>query len=227
MSLSIQIHTFTHSPFQINSYVIERKDTQQAILVDIGRDADPILNLLNEKQLQFDDLLHTHAFIEYMEGQPALREQLDFLAYMSPMDEFWLAHFDTQAGILNVDIIPQAYIDQQVLPEDVFTLADLEMRVLSTPGNTPGGTCYYFPQLNAVFTGDTLYARAIGPTDIPYGNEDKLWESIQNELFTLPEDTVVYPGRGPSSTLGEIKAAHQQTPFTSIAYGKGKVPSTL
>lgn len=224
-SFPAEIHTFIHAPFQINSYVIERPDTQQAILVDIGRNTEPILALLADKNLQFDDLLHTHAFIEFMEGQPELRESLDFLAYMSPMDEFWLAHFDTQAGILNVETIPQAYVDQQVLPEDVFTIAGLKMQVLSTPGNTPGGTSYYFPELNIVFTGDTLYASAVGPTDIPYGNTDKLLESIERELFTLPDTTMVYPGRGPADTLGNIKARHAQKPFEPIVYGK--VPSAL
>lgn len=214
--MSITIHTFIHEPFAINTYLLENTETQTGFLVDIGRDVQPILDQIQQHGLTVDDLLHTHAFLEFLEGQPAFREQQDILAHMSPMDEFWLAHVDTQATILNVEHIPQAFVDQQVFPDDTQILGELQVKSISTPGNSPGGTCYYAPDAQVVFTGDVLYKGAIGPVDIPHGNIKQLIESIQTQLFTLPDETIVYPGRGPQTTIGTEKAHNTLTP---IKYG--------
>lgn len=214
--MSMTIHTFTHEPFAVNTYLLENPTTKAGFLVDMGRDVQPIIDYIEQNSLEVEDLLHTHAFLEFLEGQPAFREQQDILAHMSPMDEFWLAHVDTQATILNVEDIPQAFVDQQVFPGESQKIAGLDVQSISTPGNSPGGTSYYVAEAGVVFTGDVLYKGAIGPVDIPHGKVEQLIESIQTKLFTLPDETIVYPGRGPQTTIGAEKASN---PLTPIKYG--------
>ena len=90
------------------------------------------------------------------------------------------------------------FLDGQTLP-----VLGTEMTALLTPGHTVGGGCYYFPEEGIVFSGDTLFAGSVGRTDFPGGNMRQLLASIQEKLMTLPDDTVVYPGHGPATTIGE------------------------
>ena len=92
------------------------------------------------------------------------------------------------------------------------TFAGLECTVLHVPGHTPGGLSYYFPAASVVFAGDALFYRSVGRTDFPGGDADTLFSAIRTKLFTLPESTVVYPGHGPETTIGDEKRSN---PFVS------------
>lgn len=214
--MTIHIHTINHQPFCINSYIVWREGSSDAVLIDIGRDVDAVRAYLDEHNLNCEDVLHTHAFLECLEGQPELRETHDIICHMSPMDEFWLAHLDTQATVLNVDTVPMAFVDQQVMDGDVIKAAGLTFEVLSTPGNTPGSTTYYLKEANAAFVGDVLFKNNVGPVDIPHGNINKLKTTIEERLYTLPDDTIVYPCRGAQTTIGDEKAQNKLEP---IRYG--------
>lgn len=219
--MTIHIRTIQHQPFAINSYVVWHTEDKQAVLVDVGRNVDEIRQVLEDEQLTCEDVLHTHAFLECLEGQPDLRETHDIICHMSPMDEFWLAHLDTQATVLNVDTVPMAFVDQQVLAGDTIDVGQLSFQVLSTPGNTPGSTSFYLPEAHdgqgAIFVGDVLFKGQVGPVDVPHGCINKLKTTIEDHLFTLPDTTVVYPSRGPITTIGTEKASNQ---FQPVRYGK-------
>ncbi len=198
------VETFVHKPYEINSYLVWDESSRDALLIDIGGQVQPILDSLKQHELMLEDVFHTHPFLEYLQGQPQLRETLDLVAHMNPIDEFWLAHLDTQATILGAEA-PQAYVDQQIFPEDVVQVGTIEIQALDTPGNTPGGVSFYLPSFQIVFVGDVMTAKAMGPTDVPHGSESRLKQSIEEQIFTLPEMTVIYPGRGPSTTVKEAK----------------------
>ncbi len=201
----LHVQTFTHEPFRVHSHLVWDDETAKAVLIDVGRDYQAIVDFVCEHELALEDVFHTHGFLEFLEGQPELRDELDIVAHMNPLDEFWLAHLHTQATILNVESVPLAFIDQQVLPGDVFDYGSFEVQAIETPGNSPGGLSYYVPQAQAVFVGDVLYAGRIGPTDIPHGNTDLLVRMIRERIFTLPDETTIYPGRGPATTVAHEK----------------------
>jgi len=196
-------------------------------MVNTGHDMQAVIDYISHHELQADALLHTHGFLEYMEGQEALREVIDITAYMSPLDEFWLAHLDTQASVLNAPRVPFPFLDQQVIPDETLTLgtsaSPITVNALHTPGNTPGSTCFYLPAAGIVFTGDVLYAGDLGPVDIPHGSLDQLKNSIQAQLFTLPDDTQVFPGRGAETTIGHEKLHNS---FSPRRFGKAHLPAT-
>ncbi len=212
----ISIETFFHDPYGIQSYLVWDNESSQALSIDIGGNVPPILSFLEKNKLTLEDVFHTHPFLEYLQGQPALRDVLDITAHMNPVDEFWLAHLDTQATILGTDM-PQAYVDQQIFPEDVVQVGSLEVRALDTPGNTPGGVSFYLPEIQSVFVGDVLVAGAMGPTDVPHGSEDRLRRAIQEQIFTLPDETIIYPGRGPATTVKAEKRGNslKSRPYAS------------
>ena len=198
----MKVEIFTHAPFEINSYAVWDEDQRRAVLIDCGRDMASVLAFLTAHRLDCRDVFQTHGFLEFLEGQPALRDALDVSAYMSPLDEFWLAHLDTQALMLSVEAPPQAFIDQQLLDNDVIPCGPIRVNVLHTPGNTPGGLSYYLPGVHGVFVGDLLYAGELGSTDVPYGDTAQMTASVRERIFSLPDDTVIYPGRGPITTVG-------------------------
>lgn len=213
----IHIETFCHAPFNVNSYVVWDEATRHATLIDIGRNVPAVLAYLESHTLTCENVLHTHAFLECLEGQPELRETHEVVCHMSPMDEFWLAHLDTQATVLNVEQVPMAFVDQQVMDGDTIGSGSLTFTVMETPGNTPGSVSYYLPQANAIFVGDVLFKDRVGPVDIPHGNLARLKETIETRLFAaLPAETTVYPSRGPATTLG---AEQQTNTFEPIRYG--------
>lgn len=203
--MTITIETITHAPFNANSYIIHKQGSTDAFLVDCGRNCTAIKQYLDDNSLEYEDVLHTHAFIECLEGQPTLRETDDLIAHMSPMDEFWLAHLDTQAIVLNVETVPQAFVDQQVLHDDKLICAGLDVHVIETPGISPGSITYYVPEANAAFVGDVIRDGGLGPLDLPYTSAKNLRDSIEQRLLTLPEDTMLYPSRGPAMAVSQLK----------------------
>ena len=90
-----------------------------------------------------------------------------------------------------------------LLPDGEDTIGPFHFKILPTPGHTPGGVSFYFPDAKSVFTGDSLFYRSMGRTDFPFGDHEKLIKGIRDNLFTLPPDTTVYPGHGPQSNIGE------------------------
>lgn len=197
-----------HPPYGVNSYVVWDEATKDAFLVDIGHCIQPVLDVITANALHCEVLLHTHAFLDTLLGQPALRDEMNVLAHLNPMDEFWLAHMDTQSMVLGISEIPQAYVDQQVLDGDVIQVGSIAIQVVETPGCTPGSVSYYVEEAGLLFVGDVIYKGCLGPTDIPYANTDRLIETVQNRIFTLPDAVRLLPSRGDETTVGAEKASN-------------------
>jgi len=215
--MTFHIESFTHQPFNIHSYLVWSEAQPECLMINAGREVAPIVAFCEAHHLKLHHIFHTHGFLEFLEGQPLLRDYYDLTAYMSPMDEFWLAHLDTQATILGVNTPPMAFVEQQVNDGETIMVGDIEVRVIHTPGNSPGGMSYYLPQLSAVFTGDTCYRGYLGATDVPHGNAELLQTSVQTRLWTLPEDTQLLPGRGLTTTVAAEKSHNT---LQCVAYGK-------
>jgi glyoxylase-like metal-dependent hydrolase (beta-lactamase superfamily II) len=198
--MPLRVHTLPVGMLQANCYVIEKDGT--AVLVDPGADAAKIRSFLDKKGLTAKAVLLTHGHGDHIE---AVRH-LGLPVYVHADDEECL--YDAAKNLSGYAGMPFAMTKGSV---SVTLLADGDtvpfsgdaIRVIHTPGHTKGGVCYLFG--NLLFSGDTLFCRSVGRSDFPGGSHAQLMRSIESKLLTLPDETEVYPGHGPSSTIGSEK----------------------
>ena len=186
----------------------------KAWIVDPGHEADRIASLLEKKGLEPAAILLTHAHFDHIGAVPGLLERFPSLpVYIGEKDMAVISHPMNQ---LPPDYPPVKKpeslraIGQESLAalEDLGPLEQLEkLEVIETPGHTPGGVCYYFPEEKLLLSGDTLFAGSVGRTDLPGGDMATLVESLK-KLTALPDDTLVVPGHGPHTTIGAEKRSN-------------------
>lgn len=184
--------------FEVNCTFLSEGD--KAWLVDPGQEADRILALLETKNLALAGVLLTHAHFDHIGALPALTARHPKLPiYIHPNDRKVVSHPQNQ--------LPPEYphFDSDTFVfRDVREFKDFEVRVIETPGHTPGGVCYYLKAAGLLLSGDTLFAGSVGRTDLPGGDMATLMASIEM-LKELPDDTTVIPGHGPFTTIGAEK----------------------
>jgi glyoxylase-like metal-dependent hydrolase (beta-lactamase superfamily II) len=202
----LQRHLFTDPLFDQNCYVLRRRDTERCLVIDPGLQADAALRFLAGEGLDVDRILLTHGHPDHLAGVPAMKAALGCTAAIHPEDRWLLAEAGAFPGI---PAGPPVVCEDDLSAGQVIAWQGLEIAVLHTPGHTPGSVCFLVgPDLLA---GDTLFRRSVGRTDLPGGSWESLLFSIQDRLYALPPETVVHPGHGPSTTIGEEMRGN---PFT-------------
>jgi glyoxylase-like metal-dependent hydrolase (beta-lactamase superfamily II) len=197
----MHVADFAIGPLETNCYVIYN-DTE-AVAVDPGGPPQPVLDFLRQKKLKLTHILLTHLHFDHTYGVSELAGVTGATVLASEDDRYMLA---TEPGKGGVWGLPQvAPYDFAGLPEGTLPLLGSSCVVLATPGHTPGGLSFYFPACKAVFSGDALFYRSIGRTDFPRGDTDTLLRSIRGKIFTLPEETTVYPGHSEPTSVGDEK----------------------
>jgi glyoxylase-like metal-dependent hydrolase (beta-lactamase superfamily II) len=197
----LEVAVFPDELFGENCYLIRRRDSPMALTVDPGLQVDRVLKRIRLEHLTVEGILVTHGHIDHVGGVPAVHAETGAPIAMHPDD---LAILDwEQLGRL--PFLPAGFapfsIDTELAADATLGFADLSVRVLHTPGHTEGSVCFLFGL--DCFSGDTLFQRGIGRTDLPGGNTQKIVFSIRNVLYRLPPKTVVYPGHGPATTIEE------------------------
>ena len=195
----LRIHTLPLGPLQTNCYVAH--NSTSAVVVDPGGDPGPVLALLEQQGVKLTHVLLTHLHFDHTYGVAKLVEATGAACYASVDDNYLLGLEIGAGGAWGFPKVP-AY-KPQPLAAGTMELCGEECRILATPGHTRGGLCFYFPQSSVVFVGDTLFERSIGRTDLEGGDTQTLLDSIRTQLFTLPENTIAYPGHGDSTTIGD------------------------
>lgn len=200
----MNMETVVVGPFEVNCYLVWGAQ-RQALVIDPGWDADLILSALERHRLSVGGYLLTHAHADHLSALAELhRRHPAFIGiHMADLD-YAFSH---------VNIVPPYYPPPQAPSEvsrvfqgdETWTDTNLEYRVIPTPGHSPGGVSFHFPKEKVLFSGDTLFAGSVGRTDLPGGNPRILSRSLAL-LAALPDDTQVFPGHGPSSTIGAEKA---------------------
>jgi len=197
----LDVSIFADELFGENCFLIRRRDTAAALVVDPGLQLDRVLRQLREERLTVERILVTHGHIDHVGGVPALHQDTGAPIAMHP-DDLAILDWD-QLGRL--PFIPRGFgpfsIDLGLTHGMTLSFADLSVRVLHTPGHTEGSVCFLFGL--DCFAGDTLFQRGIGRTDLPGGDMRKIVFSIRDVLYALPPKTVVYPGHGPRTTIEE------------------------
>lgn len=195
-------------PLEVNCYCIAAENEKHCVVIDPG-DATPVLRYLEQSGLICSHILLTHGHFDHVLGVAALKEATGAKVLIHEKDAPMLAARDGSAASFGIRQIP-CEPDEFVHDGDILHLAGLEIKVLETPGHTPGGVCYYLEKERVLFSGDTLFRMSIGRTDFPNSNEMDMRKSILEGLFSLSGDFAVYPGHMDETTLEWEK---QRNPF--------------
>ncbi len=204
MTAPVSLRTLVSKPFEENTYVAWLPGRTDAVVIDPGLEPENILDFLREEGLAPAAILNTHGHADHIAGNGAMKQAFPTAPLIVGARETPLlasAEQNLSAAFGFPIVSPPA--DRTVVEGDVVEAAGLRFEVLDLPGHSPGHVVYVFrgpPCL--VFGGDVLFRGGVGRTDFPGGDTNGLFDGIRRKLFTLPADTVVYPGHGPVTTVG-------------------------
>lgn len=195
--------TFPVGILQCNCTILGDETSREAIVVDPGYEIPRILTLLARHQLTVRRIVVTHAHIDHIASALALKKITGAPIMYSQADLPLVAMMEQQAGWIGVATPEVAPPDHSPADGEVLTVGGIEATVLHTPGHTEGSVSLYVPQAGLLLAGDTLFAGSVGRTDLPGGDFRKMLASIRERLLPLPPETIVVPGHGQDTTIGE------------------------
>jgi glyoxylase-like metal-dependent hydrolase (beta-lactamase superfamily II) len=167
-----------------------------------------VLALIRKHKLQVKQIVITHAHIDHVGGAMKLRAATGAPILLNQNDYALLKMLDVQAAWIGVAAPGEVKIDQSVSSGDTVKAGAHTANILHTPGHTEGSVCLYFPAEKILIAGDTLFAGSIGRTDLPGGSMQKIMQSLHGTVMALPDDTVVVPGHGALTTIGEERESN-------------------
>ena len=188
-----------------NCSIFGDETTREAVVIDPGDDIDEILSVVARHELTVKTIVVTHAHIDHVGGAARLKAATGAPVYMNEADFPVYDQLEMQALWLGMDPPEQTEIDVAPRDGDVLHLGAAEFTVLHTPGHTPGSMGLWIPSEKKLIAGDTLFRDSIGRTDLPGGDGKKILVSIREKFLPLPDDTLVIPGHGPTTTMGHEK----------------------
>lgn len=191
-----------------NCFILGCEATKQAVVIDPGDDADRILMELAKSELKVEYLLNTHGHFDHVGANKRMKEATGARIGIHPADEPMLGELSRTAQMFGLAAENSPPADFLLNHDDDIRFGEIILKVIHTPGHSQGGVCLHTP--GHLFAGDTLFSGSIGRTDLPGGDYDTLISSIKEKLLPLDENTVVYTGHGPETTIGKEK---QMNPF--------------
>ena len=194
--------------YETNCYVLRKnKDSKDCLVIDPGLEAGELLEFLDEQKLNPAAVLLTHGHIDHIAGVTAIRSRFPKIkVYIHNLDAGMLTEPNTNLSAMTGSAFVTEPEDVSLQEGEIIDLATVKLLVLHTPGHTPGGISLYSKENGVAFVGDTLFAGSIGRTDFPGGSMSQLLDGVREKLFTLPEETQIYPGHGPATTIAQEKA---------------------
>ena len=199
---------FPVGPLQCNCSVVGDEQTREAMVIDPGDDIDHVLAILQKHQLAVKQIVITHAHIDHIGGAAKLKRITGAPVLLNSNDQMLLKMLDVQASWIGMRPPEETAIDSSITTGDKVLAGSIVADVLHTPGHTEGSICLYFQAEQKLIAGDTLFAGSIGRTDLPGGSFKKIMESLNGPVLSLPDDTIVVPGHGPLTTIGEERESN-------------------
>lgn len=209
----MKVAIFQFSLFGINTYLVYDPETLCCAVIDPGminrEEEEAISQFISNKKLRLTNIINTHLHIDHVAGNSYLRLKYDAPVAAHALDEMLGKRVSQQAMMFGMnENIPDVEITEYLKAGDVIRIGNGSLKVIEVPGHSQGSIALYDEEDNFVIVGDALFRGSIGRTDLPGGDHSQLLSSIRNNLFTLPDDTVVFPGHGPSTTIGEEKLSN-------------------
>lgn len=205
------VKTFPVGAFQCNCTILGDEETGDAIVIDPGDEADRILQELKAKNFKVKYIIHTHAHLDHIGATRKIKEATGGTIGLHKDDLFLYENIQMQGELLGMRLDPVVKpIDHYLVHGDELEWGkNSQVKVLHTPGHTPGSLSFHVPKLvgdkDFIFTGDTLFLGSIGRTDLWGGDYDQLIDSIKTRLLPCSDDAIVVAGHGPNSTIGQEK----------------------
>ncbi len=201
----LTVKTFTFNPILENTYVLYN-DKDACCIIDpgcyFGNERKILQDFIEEKKLFPKYLLNTHCHLDHVFGNKFVHDQYIIPLYIHPNEELVLKYAPEAGQRWNMPFENYRSELMFLKENECIKLDEDELLVLFSPGHSPGSICFYSPSQKFIISGDVLFRKSIGRTDLPGGDYDTLIHSIRHTLFSLPDDTVVYPGHGEPTTIG-------------------------
>jgi hydroxyacylglutathione hydrolase len=196
------LEMLTVGPFQENCYIVGDEQTGEGALVDPGDEATRIALAVEQTGLEIGRILLTHAHIDHVAAVAGLVDEYACPVLIHAEAEPMLEQLPTQAMMMGMRFGKVPTIDKYIEDDEILEVGGLRLAALYTPGHAPGHLAFYIESEDLVFSGDALFAGGVGRTDLFGGSMEVLMRSINERLLTLPDETRVYPGHGPHTTIG-------------------------
>ena len=205
------IKTLPVGPIMANCFIVGCKETLEAAVIDPGDEADKILQSVAESNLKVTSIINTHGHFDHVSANKGIHAATQAPILIHALDAPMLEQIEASASNWGLSAENSPPPDRTLDDGDTITFGKITMKVIHTPGHTPGGISLFTD--GHVFVGDTLFAGSIGRTDFPGGDFGTLKSSIQDKLFALADDVRVYTGHGPETAIGQEK---QNNPFVGV-----------
>jgi hydroxyacylglutathione hydrolase len=204
----IKIKSFTFNPFMENTYVLY-DHTRECIIIDPGCfenfEEKELQQFITENQLKVTQLINTHCHVDHVLGNHFIKEHYKVPFYIHPIEEATLKSVKVYAPAYGFHNYQETTADGFLQEGECVRFGNSTLEIFFVPGHAPGHIALYNKEQKICIGGDVLFQGSIGRTDLPGGDFDTLAKSIRTKLYSLPDDTIVYPGHGPSTTIGEEK----------------------
>lgn len=208
----ITVQTFTFNPYQENTYLLI-DDSKNCIIIDPGMhnhvEEEQLKKFILQNELKPILLLNTHCHIDHVLGNKYIYDQWQLKPNFHEGEVPVLVaveNYAPQMGIrYETSPIPDTFLNEG----DIISFGDYNLKTIFAPGHSPAHMCFYSEDFHFLIGGDVLFRNSIGRTDLPGGNHQLLLDNIKQKIYTLPEETTVYPGHGPTTTIGFEKKNNQ------------------
>ncbi|MBQ2610980.1 MBL fold metallo-hydrolase [bacterium] len=202
------IKQYTLGPIENNNYLVVDETTKDAALIDATGMSDELVKDVENLNCDVKYILLTHGHFDHITGVQELKKYFGAKVFMNELDMDWDKNINLVSPQFDISPVEIPVIDEFINDGDKIKIGGLIFKVISTPGHTKGGVCYLIE--NVLFSGDTLFRDCVGRCDLPGGNYKDIQKSIKEKLFTLPEDTIVYPGHGAPTSIGYEKEFNKE-----------------
>ena len=183
-----------------NCYIVHKKDSEHCFVVDPGDSGDKIANYIRDQKMILDHILLTHGHFDHIQGVRDLKNAIRCEICALDVEKELLS--DARMNVSAMTGRPEE-LEADICLHDgqQFESAGIAMKVIHTPGHTKGSCCYFLEEQKVLFSGDTLFMESVGRADLPTGNEKDLMQSVREKVLTLPSETKVFSGHGPSTSI--------------------------